>query len=478
MSVFCNNIYEYRDNIIVNEAYVGKTPILEAIEKKIGELRKDIKFSDHLNRNKTLIEINRLFEKQFGMDIFALHIYNSMDYNGYTYSISNKFDVAEENESLSHFITGDNKNGYKYKPGNNLSVLVEISYGIMSSKEITDAEVLAIILHEIGHNFSNALYGKLYMLNRNDIIAYRAYFKQYIITSAILSIFTFGLTLPYTISLIKNYNMGFNSKENKKYKKDQKKKPNKFIGFINSIKGKFNDYQNYIGELQARSFGGKYIEQYMKNLEDEGINRNLYKNDSSRVDEVIADKFAGIYGYGVEQTSVLFKMDFAKSRAYNQIEATGTLAEKKKNQEYNKAFLKINDYDCHPYTVQRANEEIKLLKREYEKEDIDPRIKEVLISQIEMIEEIIAKNSKASKELSESDNARRLYNEVVNKEFPDAVTEELEGEIEDALDKFLNGEEAKVLEKKTVNELRNNYVSKLKFNKKFNPNFGKIFTRR
>ena len=85
MSLYGNSIIDYRNTQVVNEAYVGKTPTLEEIEKKIGELRENIKFSDNLNRSDKITEINRLFEKQFGMDIFALKVLQTKYIDAYTY---------------------------------------------------------------------------------------------------------------------------------------------------------------------------------------------------------------------------------------------------------------------------------------------------------------------------------------------------------------------------------------------------------
>ena len=52
-------LLEYKIFLILNEAYVGKTPILEAIENKIGELRKKVKYSNANDTLKETLEINR-----------------------------------------------------------------------------------------------------------------------------------------------------------------------------------------------------------------------------------------------------------------------------------------------------------------------------------------------------------------------------------------------------------------------------------
>ena len=162
MSLYGNSIIDYRNTQVVNEAYVGKTPTLEEIEKKIGELRENIKFSDNLNRSDQITEINRLFEKQFGMDIFALKVLQTKYIDAYTYSLSTRLDYAEKYASLADMITADMKNGFRFKPGNDAAVVVCISYEFLHNKLWTDAEIMAILLHEIGHNFSGSLYNDIY----------------------------------------------------------------------------------------------------------------------------------------------------------------------------------------------------------------------------------------------------------------------------------------------------------------------------
>ena len=75
MSVFFNEAAQYRALTVVNEAYIEKTPILLEIEKQIGKIRAiyDSRYKD-INNSPEVVELNRLFEKQFGMDIFALHL--------------------------------------------------------------------------------------------------------------------------------------------------------------------------------------------------------------------------------------------------------------------------------------------------------------------------------------------------------------------------------------------------------------------
>ena len=310
MSLYGNSIIDYRNTQVVNEAYVGKTPTLEEIEKKIGELRENIKFSDNLNRSDKITEINRLFEKQFGMDIFALKVLQTKYIDAYTYSLSTRLDYAEKYASLADMITADMKNGFRFKPGNDAAVVVCISYEFLHNKLWTDAEIMAILLHEIGHNFSGSLYNDIYVANREMMLQYKKTLKYLIVLYAIASLCIVGI--PGLIKTIKQYNNLKNKNIKKDAKKDRKKKPSKLKGFFGALKGKQSDYATFVDELSTRMNGDKYAEyagKYFDDMDSKGYGEEYFKQTNGRIDEVIADKFAGIYGYGPDQATALLKCD-------------------------------------------------------------------------------------------------------------------------------------------------------------------------
>ena len=438
MSIYGKDIYDYRNNYILNEAYVGKTPILMQIEDKIGELRENLpSYNDDINRTKYVLELNRLFEKQFKMKIFALMIDKQKEINAFTYSLNCKIDIAEKYRTIDNFIIADKNNGYYFKPNNNICVMVHISWGILAAKELTNGEVLAIILHEIGHNFSASIYNRLYVANRELLIQYKKYLKNNIILHSILTVFTFGLDLPFLIDSIKQYNNPeySNKKANKKQKKYQKKKESKLRGWLSGIKGKSSDKSNFYGELAARKSGDEYINKYYDALDnDPNFSKEKNAKSNERIDEVIADKFTAIYGYGPELSTGLLKMDEYVSDAKRKIFEDNDKKAIEANAKYEAAFRKIHDYDCHPQSVQRAYECLKVLRREVEKDDLDPKVRDVILEQISQFEDIIKDMTSTSEKLSDSQNANRLYNAYVNDNIPDAIAQELEDEIEDALD--------------------------------------------
>ncbi len=440
MSNYGKSIYNYRNDYIVNEAYIGKTPILLQIEEKIGEFRDNLPgYNADINRNKTIIEINRLFEKQFKMDVFALMVDKSKSPNGYTYSLKSKFDIAEEYRSISELICGDKVNGYYFKPNNNICVVVHISYIIFEDRQFTNAEVLAIILHEIGHNFSASIFNKLYIGNRQSMLAYKDEQKK-LIKRLALGLLLFGITLPDLIDAIKDYkdiNL-YNEKMRKKQKKTQKKKQNKIRGWLSGRKARNQDKEDFYDELENRLSGDEYINQYYRNLNrDPYFTKDQNKKSNDRIDEVMADKFAGIYGYGPDQATALLKLDEFVSDALRKIYDDNDKKAMEANLKYEAAFRKIHEYDCHPNSLQRAYEELKLLKREVNKDDLDPKMRDIILEQISQLESIIKDMYTVNDKLSKSQEANRLYNEYINNNIPDAVAEDLEDQIEDAFDKAL-----------------------------------------
>ena len=162
------------------------------------------------------------------------------------------------------------------------------------------------------------------------------------------------------------------------------------------------------------------------------------KKAIDRQNEVIADKFAGIYGYGPEKASSLIKLHNCKSKAEIFTEKIPLIG-KKANEMFNINYIDINDYDIHPNVIQRAHEEMKLLRREMAKTDCDPKLKKEMEKQVDAIEQIINDSMKVTKDSSEYEKRRAEYYKLVNSEYPDAITDELEDAIEEAFDKALNG---------------------------------------
>lgn len=426
-----------RCEIILNEAFVGKSYTLLEIEKEFNKMRSEkLDFYSNISQHPNIITINRLFEKQFGMHLFALKVDPTKEHNAYTMVIASNFDVAHYMD-LPSMVTGTINEGFRWKENNGLCIIVNISYGLLSDPNITDAELVAIILHEIGHNFADALYGEINIANKNQMIEYEKYLSSY------ATVIGFLLALPNYIKakkLLKEYN---NSTRIERESKP--KKTSKIRGILTGLGAKWKDYVSYKQELMARKRGGKIYRDYKRKLG--AAAKTQAREGLSRQNEVIADKFAGIYGYGAEIASGLSKLTYHKSDAAKKLEAAGgKLAEA--SRDFDDAVKDICDYDCHPHLVQRINEEIKLLEREIAKEDIDPRYKIIINDQLDQLRALLEKITKTSKILSKDENAKNAYHDYVNKNCPTAVSDEIEDKIEEALDKLLEEDKKKNKKKK------------------------------
>lgn len=435
MPVFGNEIYNYRDKYIVNEAYVGKTKTLLEIEEQIGRVRENIGFFKNINQSKEVLTLNRLIEKQFGPEICAFKIYASNIQNAYTCVIGKRFDIAQE-VKMSEMVVADKQNGYRFKPGNNFCLLVNVAYGLIADTNYTDAEILAIILHEIGHNFADCIYNKIEIDNRNIMNSIR----EIILRTRIAKIFSI-IGIPMAIRdelMLRDLN---NKNQNEKEKKYQSRKPGRIRAIINGMIGKCSDFNSFVNGICTRLFHRGDIKNDKRIMDLKGYKQQA-RASLNRQNEVIADKFAGIYGYGPDQATALLKLEDSPSNSEKFVNKLGGFG-RKANEEYNDLMRDINDYDCHPNMIQRIYEEIKLLENEIAKEDVDPRMKKVIQDQLNQLKEIIAENIKENEKFTKNQNAQRLYYAYVNDNCPDAVDQEIEEAIEKALDDVLNGKKAK-----------------------------------
>lgn len=216
----------------------------------------------------------------------------------------------------------------------------------------------------------------------------------------------------------------------------KKKHKNPFRGFLSGLMGTKEDIKSFIHEIINRiTFPGRY--ESLKLMVDADKQREIIKKNIPRQNEVIADKFAAMYGYGPELFTALEKLGTRKSDAKLFMESVPWL--KKYSDAFDIAILDINDYDSHPHNIQRAMEEIKLLEKELNKADCDPKMKKMIQSQINEIKESMNEVMKIRKNSTEYEKQKAIYYKLVHDQYPDAITDELENTIEDAFEKVING---------------------------------------
>lgn len=421
MSVYGNQCFDYKQ-MLVTEAYFGKTETLQEIEKQIGVIRQVAlnKYTD-INRSPEVLKLNRLFEKQFGMDCFALYIEQNNTINAYTMPVALNFDVSMK-INLSTMVTADTQNGYRFKEGNNLCIICNVYLGLIKNTDFTDAEIVAVILHELGHNFADCIYKQIYVYNQARSEGY----LKWLIWSTIL---TLGLKGPSNLAAYLRFNNKHKSKVNKKTRK------RRIRGLLKGIKASTQDFGSYIDEILARLQGTsirRNVEASRKRAEEKGIPAKV-KKSLNRQNEVIADKFAGIYGYGPEQASALVKMHLQVSKASITVDKIPFIG-KSNNADYDEACKDVYKFDEHPHVIQRLNEEIKTLEYEIAKADIDPKLIEAAKAQVEQLKTLRDTITKVTDDMTDKEKARAEFYNNINETDPDAVDEEIEKAITAAFD--------------------------------------------
>ena len=160
------------------------------------------------------------------------------------------------------------------------------------------------------------------------------------------------------------------------------------------------------------------------------------QKDPSRQNEVIADKFAAIYGYGSEQVTALAKLTTTMlpgQEVLSKLPYGNVLL--KYSVELGKDSFKN---DCHPNLIQRANTMIESLKFELSKKNLDPEMRKIIEKQIKEMEDCKKEFMKVRDDDNEIAKVERVYAAVVEKKFPQATTEKLEAEINKQIDDICN----------------------------------------
>jgi hypothetical protein len=93
---------------------------------------------------------------------------------------------------------------------------------------------------------------------------------------------------------------------------------------------------------------------------------------------------------------------------------------------YKDFMRKIGSYDSHANTIQRLNEEVKLLEYEIANSDLDPKLLKAAKAQLKQLIEIRDKITKAAPTASEQEKLDAEYNAYINSTEPNMVDDELE----------------------------------------------------
>lgn len=373
---------------VINEAYFGKTKEVLAIEKAIGEFRRKYQFkSDYdlynldekINLDPNIKKINKAFEDAFGFGIVDFSFNFSPGCNASTVPISIKYDADDSNQVQ---IT---PTGYKFNKKADFALQVTAWYGLFAGKDFTDGEITAVLLHEVGHNFSGAINHRIGLI---QALGKTLNFVTTVLNLCILN--------PIPWLLLSNSGSKWLIDFKKKLAKEFPDLYNfsqlaqKWITIIFNMKNELIFIQNLMTCVAIPLNAIHVLLGYFKDklmvwgLFPSMILHELYGYS----DEKFADQFTTMYGYGPELHSALDKMSasydgglITKKYVKNEMPALAML--------YDICFLPvlilITSFDCHPAMIERLESSIRALKVEAEYSK-NPKMRDRLKKDIAVLE--------------------------------------------------------------------------------------------
>lgn len=426
----------FNSKITLHEVYFGKTPELYKIEKQLGIFRQKYLgrylTNIHCNSDPDLLKFNRMMEDYFGFGCYSLNIVNQPIENAYTIPLDIRYDVINSNK---HLVA--DKKGFKFNKDANYACMVYIYTGIIFNPEYTDEEVMAIIMHEVGHNFYAALDRKHGILSN--------LFSVLVFLVAILNIILKLLGRKNDVSNIYDISLGnFNSvrKIQLEISKYMRENNNIIIivydwfiafgkiaetlkyGFYNIIDLATLGFLNLIYNIKSVPFQILNPIQYLLWLRD-------------IPNEKLADNFATMYGYGPALSSGLEKFDsydmkgspskindvYAKIPFISNIHAINTSI----------GTIILQAFDEHPSCIARTKDQLDMLEREAMKEDLDPKVKKVILADCKACKAQINKLIDTSKGISDKNIVRAIYYKSL---YENSNCKELKDLIYDEVNKF------------------------------------------
>lgn len=350
---------------IVNEAYFGRKYTDKAFTQfcLIREIAKNIKSeSSHtFNTHKEVVKFNRIIEDTFGFRTFALSLSPSFSINAYaipifTYLSNSAIEKAKKSISMGTFLRFD-----KY---GEIVAYSAFNKGTFDADFLSNEQLFAILLHEIGHMFFETIVDPT---------------GRYGTTNAL------QLSCSYISDAIRRDIVNPGEPITNKSIIDNVDK------YVSGARVAFDNIKNIIKAPFSSAFSITKLLRNKMAVKESMLDNLKNARISSYTNEKFADTFAAMNGYGPELHSALLAMskDFAENHVpTDKAQPKGTLARIL-------AFpgLMFDDWlafvlnvkDEHPDGLARINVGIQYLKREIAKDGIDPKLKEDLLEQLDIL---------------------------------------------------------------------------------------------
>lgn len=374
------------NELVFNEAYYGRTETLSEIESLLDVMLSKMKTDPHHYDYSTSKEnkmLEKLFIKQFGFKEIQIiwQPYDVSQLNICTLCSSDLLFGGGRN-----FIV-DKKRGYYDKDHKHVMVLY-LSTTHPGYLNLSTKEYLAIILHEMGHNFDLSPYNTINIIQQYVLAGLELYkiSKQRPLTSEEIAQFI-GSTIGNAVSLF-NPVKSFIGKANKFILLLIDKIPG--LKLLNKVILKLSFFIQKYGNIVLLPIN------IVSSIVSAG--RNILLNPlyhlmttAARKGEQFSDSFAAAYGYGTEIATALVKIEAASLPIKMDL----------KNQP--KIFVLLTDIasvsievlnmvsatsNIHGSTATRLMSNIQALEREIENGDYKPDVKNEMKEQLNSCKEI------------------------------------------------------------------------------------------
>ena len=352
----------------INEGYFGETPEIQRCQRLLTKFRDKFAGPKYTYKtddivSKELRDFEDAMADTFGFETFCLSINHTQLVNAGTFPVGMSYDEINTKDNI--IVT---KSGYKFKKSAKYCCWISVWGGLIFDRATySDREVMALLLHEVGHNFS----AKNGTINIFKNISNAITVSGCIIAAMFSPILGGALLLTYS-SFSKNLFVKFSNSLVKEY-------PN-LSKCLNSIEIMFKALFDILGEIRFMSFilsgGGGiigYIIGRLKYIAHQTINCPTYPIRlllTGYPDEQFADGFPVMYGYGPDMTTCLAKFDSVANSGY---------ASAKALEKHAPFLLTLYDIvslpiliilkatDEHPVSAERVTNNVRILQEEASK---------------------------------------------------------------------------------------------------------------
>ena len=453
----------------INEAYFGKTKEILAIEKAVHDLRTPYLSDELININMYTPKINQdpnkkklqnAIKNAFGFSDVGLSIAAKKDFNACTMSASGLLDVDVDKLISSAKKVSSKEKGFKYDPKDGVILVMSINSGLFLDSNCSDGEVMAIILHEIGHNFSQIANRDVYKVSKypslfqalrtiasivNDVISFVANTMKGvaqpfdIVQDIVISICTSFLST----NKFKRFNIKIQDFINKYINKVEKENPNaaKAIGAVSTGTSATLDILNSINYLKSFRI---LLPNYKINIMSTSLNLlNSLVRKISRPDgysnEKFADQFPVMYGYGPEFISSMQKISNSSSNSAEELlDRSIPIIPAILDIYYLPIYILESEIDEHPLEIDRINMSMDEINKEINDMNLDSKTRAKIQKDAKEMKNELDKYKSEMLKLG-TGTGRNIYQAALNFIFNGSIKSKVKARhVNDDINKFFD----------------------------------------